>query len=197
MDFETLSALGLFVFVAAITPGPNNLMLMASGTNFGLRRTLPHLIGVLTGFLVMIFLVGIALVQVFELYPNVLLVLKYACLIYLFYLAYKVANAGAPDKAKGTGKPITFLQACLFQWVNPKAWAMGLTAITTFSPDQSFGAVLVVTCAFGLINIPTVLIWTVAGTHIRRLLKKPLQLKMFNYTMAALLILSVLPGIIS
>jgi len=197
MNLDLLPALATFAFVSSITPGPNNLMLMASGTNFGLRRTMPHMIGVGFGFLLMIFLIGVVLMQVFEAYPTSLKVLKIVSLIYLAYLAYKIANAAAPKAASGTGTPITFLQACLFQWVNPKAWAMGLTAITAYAPDQSVWAVFVVTGIFGVINLPSIFAWAMAGTHIRRLLKKPLQLRIFNYSMASLLIISVLPGIFS
>lgn len=193
MNLDLIPALAAFAFVSSITPGPNNLMLMASGTNFGLRRTVPHLLGVGIGFIGMIFLIGVALVQVFDAYPLALSVLKYACLIYLGYLAWKIANAAAPDTTKGIGTPITFIQAVLFQWVNPKAWAMGLTAVTTYAPDQSVWAVFVVCSIFGVINIPSITVWAITGTSIRRFLKNRTRLTIFNYTMAGLLILSVLP----
>jgi threonine/homoserine/homoserine lactone efflux protein len=128
---NALSALTLFVFVSSITPGPNNLMLLSSGTRFGFRRTIPHMLGIGVGFMVMIALVGLGLAQLFLLYPPLHLALKIVSITYLLYLAWKIATSEPPtaDEAE-TGKPMTFLQAAAFQWVNPKAWTMTLTAFS-------------------------------------------------------------------
>ena len=138
MSYDLLLALTLFAFVSSITPGPNNLMLMASGANFGFRRTLPHLLGVGIGFTLMIVLVGVGLVQVFDLYPISHQILKVVSVIYLLWLAWKIANAAPPEgDVQSAGTPITFIQAALFQWVNPKAWTMALTAISAYTPDSN------------------------------------------------------------
>ncbi|WP_420860833.1 LysE family translocator [Algirhabdus cladophorae] len=193
MSYDILLALAGFALVSSITPGPNNLMLMASGANFGFARTIRHMLGVGIGFTVMIVLVGVGLIQVFDLYPISHTILKVVSVLYLGWLAYKIANAAAPQAVGDTGKPITFWQAAAFQWVNPKAWTMALTAITLYAPDQSFRAILLVALVFGIINLPSVSIWTVMGQQLRRFLTNDRRLKAFNYTMAALLILSLYP----
>ena len=196
MTVDLLSALAAFAFVSSITPGPNNLMLMASGANFGLTRSLPHMMGVAIGFTVMIVLVGVGLMQLFDLWPASYEILKYGSVLYLFWLAWKVANAAEPGRAtEQGGNPITFLQAAAFQWVNPKAWAMALTAIAAYAPTRDIGAVLLVSAVFGAINLPSISIWTLMGQQIRHILTSPARLRAFNWTMAALLILSVMPVI--
>ena len=198
MTVDLLSALAAFAFVSSITPGPNNLMLMASGANFGLTRSLPHMMGVAIGFTVMIVLVGVGLMQLFDLWPASYEVLKYGSVLYLFWLAWKVANAAEPGRASEQGgNPITFLQAAAFQWVNPKAWAMALTAIAAYAPTRDIGAVLLVSAVFGAINLPSISIWTLMGQQIRHILTSPARLRAFNWTMAALLILSVMPVILA
>ncbi|WP_283425580.1 LysE family translocator [Shimia sagamensis] len=194
MTYDILTALLLFAFVSSITPGPNNLMLMASGANFGFARTIPHMLGVGIGFVVMVALVGIGLMQVFDNYPIAHTVLAVASVTYLLWLAWKVANAGAPDEGEGTGgTPMTFVQAAMFQWVNPKAWTMALTAVTLYAPDRSLTAVLLVSAAFGAVNLPCVSSWTVLGQQMRRWLTSPARLTAFNWTMAGLLVLSLYP----
>lgn len=175
--------------VSSITPGPNNMMLMASGANFGLRRTVPHALGVGIGFTVMIILVGVGLMGLFDLFPLLNSVLKVVSVVYLLWLAWKIANAAAPDTETGArGKPMTFVQAMLFQWVNPKAWSMALTAIALYAPDRNLGAVLLVALVFGLINLPSTSLWAVMGQVLRGWLSSPARLRAFNWTMAALLV---------
>ena len=189
MDQTALVALSAFALVSSITPGPNNMMLMASGANFGLRRTIPHALGVGIGFTVMIILVGVGLMGLFDLFPVLNIVLKVVSVAYLLWLAWKIANAAAPNTG-GTarGKPMTFVQAMLFQWVNPKAWSMALTAIALYAPDRNFVAVLLVAVIFGLINLPSTSLWAVMGMSLRGWLSSPARLKAFNWTMAALLV---------
>lgn len=193
MTYDILSALILFAFVSSITPGPNNLMLMASGANFGFRRSIPHMLGISVGFLLMVFLVGIGLVQVFDLYPVSHLILKLASAIYMTWLAWKIANSAPPSRGEAGGTPMTFLQAASFQWVNPKAWAMALSAITLYAPDRSLYAVAMVALIFGLVNGPCVSTWTVLGQQMRRILTNPARMRAFNWTMAALLMASLYP----
>lgn len=194
MTYDLLLGLLLFAFVSSITPGPNNLMLMASGANFGFRRTIWHMLGIGIGFSVMIILVGLGLAQIFDAYPVLHTVLKVVSVLYLLWLAWKVANSAPPEgKVSNEAKPLTFMQAALFQWVNPKAWTMALTAISVYTPDQSIRSVVTVGLAFGLVNIPCVSSWTVMGQQMARFLTSAARLRAFNWTMAALLVLSLYP----
>ena len=189
MNQTTLLALSAFAFVSSITPGPNNLMLMSSGANFGLRRTVPHALGVGVGFTLMIVLVGVGLMGLFDLFPVLNIVLKVVSVAYLLWLAWKIANAAAPDiQGSVGGKPMTFLQAVLFQWVNPKAWTMALSAIALYAPDRNLGAVGLVAIIFGIINLPSTSLWAVMGQVMRGWLSSPARLRAFNWTMAALLV---------
>lgn len=178
----------MFAFVSSITPGPNNLMLLASGANFGFRRSLPHMLGISLGFALMALLVGIGIAQVFELYPVLKLVLKVLAVAYMLYLAWKIANAAAPKAVKSAGKPFTFLQAAAFQWVNPKAWAMALTAVTVYAPSQELVMVTVVAGVFSAVNLPSVTFWAVLGQQAQRILTNQRRLQIFNITMAVLLV---------
>ncbi|MFD1194830.1 LysE family translocator [Seohaeicola saemankumensis] len=193
MTVDQLFALSAFALVSSITPGPNNLMLMASGANFGFRRTVPHMLGIGLGFGLMIVLVGLGLVRVFDAFPVAHLILTILGVCYLLWLAWKIAHAAAPDAARVGARPFTFLQAALFQWVNPKAWQMGLTAITLYAPDRSVVAILWVGVVFVLINIPSVSTWTVMGQQMGRVLSSPARLRAFNWSMAALLVVSLIP----
>ncbi|MEO0863441.1 MAG: LysE family translocator [Pseudomonadota bacterium] len=193
MPFDLLTAFVAFAFVSSITPGPNNLMLMASGANFGFRRTIPHMLGIGLGFVFMVVLVGAGLVQVFDAYPVSYAVLRVASVLYLLWLAWKIANAAPVRAGKATGTPMTFLQAAAFQWVNPKAWAMALTAVSVYTPDNTFRAVALVAVVFGAVNLPSVSCWTLLGQQMARVLTNPARRVAFNWTMAALLVVSLLP----
>ena len=193
MNTELILALAAFAFVSSITPGPNNLMLMASGANYGFRRTLPHMLGVGLGFMVMLLLVGLGLIQVFDAYPVSYTVLKVVSAAYLLFLAWKIATAAAQNSSEQNGRPFTFLQAAAFQWVNPKAIAMAFTAITVYAPSRDLSAVLVVALVFGGINFPCVSSWTVLGQQMKRFLMAPWRLRAFNIVMAVLLLGSLIP----
>ncbi|MNM78361.1 Cysteine/O-acetylserine efflux protein [compost metagenome] len=196
MPIELLAAFLMFAFVTSITPGPNNMMLLASGVNFGVRRTLPHMLGISIGFLVLVVAVGLGLNRLFELFPLTYTALRYLGGAYLLYLAWKIANAGAPQGSSTTsgGKPFSFLQAAAFQWVNPKAWIMAIGAITTYTPQQDFiGNVLLIAVLFAVVNLPSVGVWTVAGSLLRHWLEEPIRLRIFNIGMALLLVASLYP----
>lgn len=196
MTFEILTALVAFCFVGVITPGPNNLMLMASGANFGFRRTVPHMLGVGLGMPILVTLVGIGVIRVLEAYPIVQTVLTVLSVAYLLYLAWKIANAAPPRKVaegEAMGKPLTFLQAAAFQWVNPKAWFMALSAITLYAGGRDPSAILwiaAVYCAVGIISTTS---WTALGQQMRRLLNSRKRLRAFNWTMAVLLVATLIP----
>lgn len=193
MSYELLAGLIAFAFVSSITPGPNNLMLMASGVNFGFRRTIPHMLGVAFGFVFMVMVIGAGLIQVFDAYPASHNILKVLSVAYLLYLAWKIANAAPPEATQEAGTPITFIQAALFQWVNPKAWAMALTAISVYSPSQALDKIALVALVFGVINLPSVSTWTILGQQMRRVLTNPVRLRRFNVGMALLLVVSLYP----
>jgi len=196
MSLELLAALTAFAFIASVTPGPNNLMLMASGANFGVLRTLPHMFGVGLGFMAMIVLVGLGLARLLDAFPVLYLALKTASVLYLLYLAWKIANAAplASDAPTANGKPFTFLQAAAFQWVNPKAWAMTLTALGAFAQaSNAVVSVLIVALVFGAVNLPSISLWTLAGAQMRRFLSSPARLRAFNITAALLLAATVVP----
>ncbi len=195
MQIEILLALITFAFVASVTPGPNNLMLMASGANFGIRRTMPHFLGIVFGFLLMVVVVGTGLVSVFQSYPTGYDILRAFSIVYLSYLAWKIATSN-PASRDARGKPLTALQAALFQWVNPKAWALSLTAVTVYAPSQSFAAVTLIAVILGLINMPSIFVWVVLGHKLQVLLADRRRLRLFNYTMAVLLLVSIYPMIV-
>lgn len=197
MDVELLTAFSLFALVSSITPGPNNLMLMASGANFGFRRTVPHMLGVGIGFVVMVMLVGIGLVGIFDAYPVTYDVLRVVSIAYLVWLAWKIASATAPVRGAAAGRPFTFLQAALFQWVNPKGWAMALTAVTVYAPARDVHSVLLVAAVFGVINLPSVTCWTVLGQQIQPLLTSGRRMQVFNVCMAGLLLATVFQASLS
>jgi len=193
MTFSLFLALMGFAFVTSVTPGPNNLMLMASGVNFGFRRTLPHMLGVALGFSLMVLLVGLGLAGVFHAEPRAVLALQGVSVAYMLWLAWKIAQAAPPRDGDVGGTPLTFVQAAGFQWVNPKAWAMALTATSVYAPGQSALAMAVVAAVFGAVNLPSVAVWVWMGQGVRRFLTRPAALRGFNWTMAVLLVLSLWP----
>jgi threonine/homoserine/homoserine lactone efflux protein len=195
MTLELLIAFVAFAFVTSVTPGPNNMMLLSSGVNFGLRRSLPHMFGISLGFMLLVASVGLGLGQLFEQVPLLYDVLRYLGAAYLLYLAWKIANSGAPDsQATMRSKPFSFLQAAAFQWVNPKAWIMAIGAITTYTPQENFVInVLLIAALFALVNCPSVGLWTVAGSLLRNWLSNARALRIFNIGMALLLVASLYP----
>ena len=170
MMIDAIVTLLAFAFLSAGTPGPNNLMLMASGMNYGFRRSAGHMTGVAYGFPLMIVAVGLGLSQLFQVVPVLETVLKIACAVYLIYLAYRIATARPKVTGDGavevSGRPLTFFQAAAFQWVNPKAWVMATTALT---------------------------VWTALGDRLRLFFQDPLRLRLFNGVAAGLLLLTLVP----
>ena len=193
MTLESIGALILFAFVSSATPGPNNIMLLASGANFGFARSIPHMLGISIGHAIMIVLLGTILINIFEAYPIILKILKIIGIMYLLYLAYRIATSASTINNKKTSKPFNFLQAAIFQWVNPKAWAMALTAITVYAPSQSFDAIIIVALVFCCTNLPSVSIWTIFGQNLKVILTNTKRLKRFNIIMSLLLIASLFP----
>jgi threonine/homoserine/homoserine lactone efflux protein len=194
MPVDLLIAFVTYVFVTTITPGPNNAMLLASGVNFGLRRTVPHILGVTIGFCILMILVGFGLGTLFVRYPILHQILKVVGASYMLYLAWNIARSSSVDDGVTKGKPMTFLQAALFQWVNPKAWIMILGAITTYVPIRNYTMYLLgATFLFLVIGGPCISTWAAFGAALSNFLKNPRQLRIFNVTMALLLVLSLYP----
>lgn len=193
MQAELIFALVGFAFATSVTPGPNNMMLLASGVNFGFRRTVPHMLGISLGHAFMVFMVGIGLAQIFDRWPLMGVALKFLSVAYMLWLAWKIANAAPPNEGDTKGKPFTFWQAAAFQWVNPKAWAMALTAVTVYSAGPGWGAMLLVALVFCAVNFPSVALWAWAGQQLRRWLTTNRRLRLFNITMAVLLVASLWP----
>ncbi|MEM1039005.1 MAG: LysE family translocator [Pseudomonadota bacterium] len=194
MSLSTFAALLLFSFVSSVTPGPNNLMLFASGVNFGLRRTVPHMFGIAIGFGVLLGCVGAGLGAVFALYPPVFTAIKFVGAAYMIWLAWRIFNSGPAQVAEGTARPMTFMEAALFQWVNPKAWMMATYAMAVYTSEGSYAvSVAIVVFAFVVVNFPSVSIWAIFGMSMRRLLQKPVILRVFNTVMALSLLLSLWP----
>ncbi len=197
MTPELLLALTTFALVASMTPGPNTLMLMASGANFGFRRTLPHMVGVSVGFVVMVFLVGVGLMQLFDAWPMSYTLLKGASIAYLLWLAWKIATAGQLNNGTVAGKPLGFWQAAGFQWVNPKAWAVSLATISAYAPGFNLGSITLIAAVFAAASLPATTVWTLLGREISRFLKNPGHLRLFNWAMAALLVATLYPVLFS
>ena len=171
-------------------------MLMASGANFGVRRTLPHMAGVGLGFPAMCFCVGLGVMRLFDLWAPAYTILTVLSVAYMLYLAWKIANAAPPEAESAPapqGRPLTFLQAAAFQWVNPKAWSMALSAITLYAPGRTIGAVMWVVGAYVLCSVISTTSWTTIGRALKRFLQAPRRLRLFNWTMAGLLVVSMLP----
>jgi threonine/homoserine/homoserine lactone efflux protein len=184
----------VFAVVSSVTPGPNNLMLMASGSAFGLKRTVPHLAGVVIGFGLMTLAVGLGLAGLLRTAPIVFVVLKWAAVAYILYIAWRMVRAKGPGVGGTDGRPISFLAAAGFQWINPKAWVMAVGAVGAYAGRGHFVAdVALIAATFVLVNIPTALVWASFGAAIRRWFRKPGHLKAFNWTMAALLVASLYP----
>ncbi|MGF6607299.1 threonine/homoserine/homoserine lactone efflux protein [Paraburkholderia sp. WSM4175] len=197
MSFVTLSALPagiLFALVTSITPGPNNTMLLASGVNFGFRRTLPHLSGISVGVVLLMLSVGIGLGEAFVHFPVLYTVLEVVSVAYLLYLAWKIGTSGELKLRNGERRPMRFHEAIAFQWVNPKAWMMVLTAATTIHLSNSFGMNAVAMAAvFYVIGFPCICVWAGFGTAMREVLSNPKRLRVFNIAMALLLVASLYP----
>jgi threonine/homoserine/homoserine lactone efflux protein len=197
MKPEALLALSIFAFVTSVTPGPNNMMLLASGVNFGIRRTIPHMLGIAAGFTAMLLVVGLGLGAIVTAVPAVLVALKVASAAYMLWLAWRLATSGSFGAGAGPARPMRFIEAAGFQWINPKAWAMALTATSVYTqPDAFYLSVVIVALVFGAINLPSVGVWAGFGVGLRGFLAVPARLRVFNVAMAVLLALSVVPFVL-
>jgi len=185
----------VFGVIAAITPGPNNVMLTTTGLNFGVRRGMPHLLGICIGFPVMLALIGLGFGTLFQLYPVLHEIIKIIGIVYLLYLAWKIANSSGGISTVSQSRPINFWQSAAFQWINPKAWIMGSSALAAYTTldDNFFVQVTIVCITFMIITFPCAGVWLVFGAGLQKFLRDPAHQKRFNIAMALLLVGSILP----
>lgn len=194
MTLQLLFAFAGYALVTSITPGPNNTLLLASGANHGFRRTIPLLLGVNLGFSALVLAVGLGLGSLFAAVPILHALLRYGGAAYLLYLAWKIARSGQDDLSGEARRPIGFLEAAAFQWVNPKAWIMAIGAVAAYTPSEGYLAnLLLVTFLFALVNAPAITAWAAFGTLLRGFLSNPARHRFFNVTMGLLLAASIYP----
>lgn len=199
MPLEQLLPLAGFVIAMVGTPGPNNLMLMTAGARFGFRRSVPHILGITFGCQTVLLAVALGLGRLLQAFPQALTILQVLGCMFLIYLAWLLLRpADASAAPEQQGRPLTFWEAALFQWINPKAWMMIITAIATYTNPQHFvtGAV-VVAALFVILGIPLISAWSYAGTSLRDWLGQGQRLARFNMAMAALLVASLYPVLFS
>jgi len=196
MTWDTFTAALLFSLVMGFTPGPNNVMLASSGANYGVSRTWPHLWGVTLGFPVMLLVIGLGLATVLLASSGLQLGMKIVSCLYLLWLALQIARASPITADKGTGRPLNFLQAAAFQWVNPKAWLIAVGAISAYTAGRGshlYGQVAIIAVMNVAVVFLSTLTWTVFGAAIGRFLRAPVALTLFNLAMAVLLLGSIVP----
>ena len=193
---EWYLAVVLYAVSTSVTPGINNMMIMSSGLNFGIRRSLPHLMGIIIGFPLMFVAAGAGFVSVILAVPDLHQLIQVAGVLYLLYFAWLVATA---DHKAGNAskKTISFWQAVAIQWVNPKAWVMITGAFAAFTKTDAdpFLQVLYITSAFVIVGIPTITAWLFCGSLLSRVLQQPKSRRYFNYSISALLVISILPNV--
>lgn len=195
LSSESLLGLITFALVSSITPGPNNIMLLASGVNFGFRPTIPHLLGISFGFFILALASGLGVGAILQQFPALHSALKIISAAYLAYLALKIARDRTVSQNGDTDKkPMSFLQAALFQWVNPKAWMIAISVMIIFGDSNaSLGNISWIALIFSLVGLPCIAIWAVFGVLLKQILSQPVYLKWFNISMGALLIASIYP----
>ncbi len=189
MEMQWWGPLAAFALVCTITPGPNNLMLTSAGARFGLRRTLLHVVGISAGMGLMLLAVSLGLGELFAAQPMVQSALRWIGSAYLLWLGWLIGRAGAPSLAQAArSKPMAFHQAVLFQFVNPKAWMMSLSAISSFTlaGEAYWGSVTWLIALFCLICLGSCLTWAQFGVQVGQLLKTPLSWRRFNGVMGLL-----------
>ncbi len=197
MPLDLFVALVVFSFVMAFTPGPNNIMLAASGVNFGFAHTIPHMAGVTLGFAILLVGCAAGLGLVLVAVPSLQVVLKIAGAVYILWLAFKVATAHLSNDDRAPTRPFTFVQAVAFQWINPKAVVAALSAVAVYvRPGHERGDFSVMLGVLTMCTLGSVLTWTGFGVALRQLLRDPAQARLFNAVMALLLVASIVPMVI-
>lgn len=194
VPLDLILALIGFAFVMAGTPGPNNMMVLTSGLNFGFRRTLPHMLGIAVGFGVMNVLVGLGLGQIFARWPFIYSAMKIIGAAYLLWMAIAIARSGPIEGGGERGAPFSFLQGALFQWVNAKAWVIAVGSISAYTvPTHYLASVLLIGLVMCVVTVPCVMVWTAFGASLRTILSNSKRVRAFNLAMALLLVASLWP----
>ena len=193
MSSQLLAAFVVFAIATLFTPGPNNVMLMTSGLNFGFVRTLPHAFGVVLGFGFLVLVVGLGLGAFFEAYPALYTTIKFVGAAYLLYLAWMIARSG-PATGGARGRPLSFLEGAAFQWVNAKGWVMAVGAVTTYAAMAPFPLnILLIAGIFAGFGILSSWTWLLFGTSLRPIISDPRKVRVFNVVMALALAASLIP----
>ncbi|EJN15102.1 putative threonine efflux protein [Bradyrhizobium sp. YR681] len=184
-----------FMVVMYFTPGPNNIMLLASGLTYGFRRTIPHIAGIVIGFAFMVAAVGLGLGTVFLAYPILQTILKYAGAAYLIYLAAVIAMSGPTTPGGDSGRgPMTFWGAAMFQWINAKGWVIVIGTITAYAAIAQFPVnIAIQTLISLLVGTVSTVVWALFGTALRPVLTSERLVRAFNILMAILLLASLYP----
>ncbi len=186
-------SIALFWFVAAYTPGPNNVVASYSGFNFGITRTIPHILGVTLGFTSLVLFLTIGLINIFKLFPIIQLIIKYLGTLFLIYLAYKIAFSSGSDEIKKEN-PVKFIETFLFQYLNPKGVSVAIIVVSTYvelGANYINYATQVVFLAF-LFSSTSITLWTFIGKFLRKFATNEKFIKYFNYAMSGLLLLSTI-----
>ncbi len=194
MPFDLLIGLVTFAAVTCFTPGPNNALLLASGLNFGVRKTIPHVLGVTLGFAFMVLAVALGIGRLFEVWPDIYLALRLAAVAYLLWLAWGIATAGGIEARGGGARPMSFLEACAFQWINPKGWIMAVGASTGYAISGSpLISSTIMAMVFGVTGLASSALWASFGAILHRWLDRPGLVRAFNIILALLLVASLYP----
>ena len=191
IEFKLFFALISYYFVMFATPGPNNAMLTASGIKFGFKKTLPHAFGIPLGHIIQITLVCFGIGALFQKYPFIQFYLKWLCFFYLLYLGWKILGSLSSNE-KETGRPLKIYEAALFQFINPKAWVVALTAATAFFPNQEnfIVATIFVAGTAPFICFPAISIWVLFGSSIKLIIEDTKIKKIIEYLLALLLVVT-------
>lgn len=196
MTFEMFTALIGFAFVMSISPGPGNFLLLASGANFGFWRTLPLVFGISGGFLTMVLVIGLGFGEILKTYSIIYQGLRFLCIAYVLWLAWKIAQVKSlgPEETEPGSTPIGFFQAATLQLLNPKAWAVALIVTVSYtSPDNYVSSLIWMLVTFAVVNIPSISVWALGGTALRQFLRTEKRVRIFNVTMALLLVAAMIP----
>ncbi|MBK1709794.1 LysE family translocator [Marichromatium gracile] len=192
---ENLTAIILFAISSTLTPGPNNIIIMTSGMNYGITRSLPLLAGICVGFSSMLLLVGLGLGRIFHLNPELYLIIKIIGVSYLLHLAWLIARSGGDTTLSDSSEPLSFIKGALFQLVNAKAWIVSIGAVAAFTSGGAtfYNQTIILASTFFAVSFPCVGAWLFFGSSLRKALKNPVRRQLFNYTMACLLVISLIP----
>lgn len=197
LSVDQLLSFAAFAFVMSITPGPNNVIALASGANFGFRRSVPFFTGVALGFPVMLAILALGFKTVLLTAPWAFDAIRFAGVLYLLWMAWHIATADGIDGGGERAEPVGIIQSALLQWVNPKAWTIAIGALAAYAvADHFWPSVVAMSVLFAVIAWPSTAVWALFGQLVQRWLSTPARLRAFNITMALLLVASLAPVVL-